>query len=353
MSGEPAKHASSIAARQDIARAKCDRLKFELFYYSLKSKGSFSTQNMSQISRIQNSFNRFKQLGSNDPASLTWSAGRDIVQDCFDGEIKKELQREAYALESYLYVTSGPDGMSNSLKRLLDFFWSKKSSDSNDFLTFQGPSRKESEFAVQVKKYFQSRNCTETWEKKLAELLAHHLDITRRMPEVEVNNHPSAELTWLFQKPKEICSIAELQYRTVELLKEPDWNTLKVITEAGAWLLSDDIRECLKNRGIQLQIILSESEVPLSANHQKELQMAFPSARIYKLPWWLHNRHMTLSSDKKGAAEEFKRGLYFRRRPKSGLINPVEIHMSEDLDMMNNLFVRYLKKCSDWNKNAR
>lgn len=363
LGSESGKNTSKLRNAQDIALVTSDRLRFELFYYSLKSKGSFSTHNISQISRIQNSFNRFKELESHSQTGLNWSIDRDVVEDCFEGQITKEHLREAYALETYRYEKPGSDGISNSLKRLLDYFWAKKNQLGNTapgtptdacvgLLSFRYQRHQQSIFSEKVKQYLQLHGCRETWEQTLAELLAHHLDVTRCMPEVEIDNHPSSELTWLFRKPKRICSIAELEYRTYELLNDDDWDTLKIITEAGSWLLADDIRRCLNRRGSHLHVIISADDVPLSAGHLNDLRKAFPLAKIDTLPWWLHNRHMTLSVDTRRQKNEFRRGLYFRRRLKTGLISPVELCTPEDLETMNNLFIRYVDKHRDWeNKN--
>ncbi len=88
-----------------------DRLRFEIFYFSLKTKGSFSTHNMAQVRRIQKSLERFREACAQAleekigiPDEMSWNDERDLVEQCFAGKIIKE------ATENYTYVTVPPRG---------------------------------------------------------------------------------------------------------------------------------------------------------------------------------------------------------------------------------------------------
>ncbi|HEY4929928.1 MAG TPA: hypothetical protein VII23_00025 [Terriglobales bacterium] len=333
-----------------------DRLRFEILYFSLKTKGSFSTHNMSQLRRIQRSFQRFQKLaeGEQVPAEMSWTDKRDLVQQCFAGKIDK------HDPENYTYRTVASPAVGESLDEVLRYFWGKRKRYPDlDTCPLSFDERREvfiDSCREAMFKYLLNQSDAQGDEQAWAKHLARHLETVRGQTETEVaKRHPTRHL-WLFKNPQTISSISALKERTEYFIKNRPWTNLQVIAETGEWLLEATIREALlkhaKKSGVHLHLIVREEAVPLAleANHAIRVRQELESAgsgkikvKVDELPWWHHNRHMTLLLD----GDTPTAGIYFRRRLKTPLIYPVTVEDAYDLGVLKKIFERYVSKVQE------
>jgi hypothetical protein len=157
--------------------------------------------------------------------------------------------------------------------------------------------------------------------------------------ETEVTTVPDPRVKWLFANPLPLTSYLQLRRKTNQLLESP-WTHLLIIAESGEWLA-----KWLRHHASQLtpgaakQILLIRvGDAGLigdelhpgwgaweSIKARNESQFAKgPQLREIALPWWRHNRHLTLALSADGKrAVKFLQGIYFRRRLKASRIAPV------------------------------
>jgi hypothetical protein len=94
-----------------------------------------------------------------------------------------------------------------------------------------------------------------------------------------------------FFEPKLISTITELRYYTWHLMHENEWELLLFIAESGHWLIQNQLVPVKANKAIG--VILADPVV------EKELC----GVRVYKLPWYLHNRHTTIRLRKRKSVD--------------------------------------------------
>lgn len=341
-----------------------DRLKFEIFYFSLKTKGSFSTHNMAQVRRIQQSLARFqdacaqalkKKIGI--PYEMSWDDERDLVQQCFAGAIIKE------GTENYTYETVDPPGIGPSLDQLLRYFWGMRTRHpktlsgllSYDEGSPQGGSGMDSCLNAMYGHFRQIwRTKARRPQLDLAANLARHLETIRALTETEIAKRQPTRHLWLFRNAKKISSIGELKQRTKIWIREQPWTCLRIIAETGEWLLDPRImgsivEHCQGPAKVSMHLIVRAEAVPLAlgADHvfrvMEELQNVTGGKlelKVDPLRWWRHNRHLTLLSNEAGLLC----GIYFRRRLKTPLIYPVSVEDPHDLRVLEQIFDRYVTK---------
>ncbi len=184
--------------------------------------------------------------------------------------------------------------------------------------------------------------------------LARHLETVRALTETEIAKRQPTRHLWLFRNAMKISSIGELKQRTENWIREQPWTCLRIIAETGEWLLdkrnSDSIADhCKGSAKISMHLIVRAEAVPLAlgADHVsrviEELQNVTGGKldlKVDSLPWWKHNRHLTLLSNEAGLLC----GIYFRRRLKTPLIYPVSLEDSHDLGVLKKIFDQYLVK---------
>jgi hypothetical protein len=153
--------------------------------------------------------------------------------------------------------------------------------------------------------------------------------------ETEVTTTRDPRARWLFGRPKWLTSYLALRRQTDELLKEP-WTHLFVIAESGEWL-ARWYGAHQKARGPQDQQIflirVSDDGLKewgawesIKKRNEEEFRDRKLSVHEMELPWWRHNRHLTLAASiGDGGVGRFHQGIYFRRRLKTSRISPVSL----------------------------
>lgn len=161
----------------------------------------------------------------------------------------------------------------------------------------------------------------------------------------------------IFVDPKIIKTKLALDYHTKSLFTEEklnSWDVLFSIAETGEWLKKASNVSKFRNHKIAL-IVADEAFKSDLTN----------SNIIYNMPlkWWLHNQHMSIFLNKK---ENFKKGnfkkikdwkdcfnqikvIYFHRRNRSTLINPVILENEKDIELALKIFFAYMLKIENQN----
>jgi hypothetical protein len=351
---------------QQELRDAWDRLRFEIFYFSLKTKGTFSTHNMSQLRRIHHSFTRFRDLSKRVkeeelPKEMCWKGDCDLVEGCFGNEIDKDKE----GFENYTYRTVPCEKVGSSLDQLLQYLWQKRTRKREglaELLSVDeriGHSRADSDSCQKAMRERLVELCgtgaTEQ-ELQLAIDLARHLETVRCLTEVEIAKRPATRHFWLFRNSQPITSISELKHRTETMIRGETWTELDIIAETAEWVLGKRIIDAILHRAqssqVRIRLIVRSENVPLAlgADHYavvtgtllklKEQTRGKLTFRIERLPWWKHNRHLTLLCNN----GEPCAGIYFRRRLKTTLIYPVALSDPYDLHILQAIFKRYLDK---------
>lgn len=122
----------------------------------------------------------------------------------------------------------------------------------------------------------------------------------------------------LFQTPTVIRSKTALDCQTVELLENRHWQWLLLVSETGEWLTHPRIRTAIDiKRHTKRRIYL----IVADESHKRGLLRAYGNQIMIKqMPWWDHNRHLTLFLDKNGN-EMYS--IYFTRQRRATDIVPV------------------------------
>lgn len=136
--------------------------------------------------------------------------------------------------------------------------------------------------------------------------------------EVEIKITPEPLHTKIFRNPKNILTTSELSYLTYKMINQKKCEHIWIVAETGAWLTNPIIEKCIKEEKGKSCIFLIVAD-PFWVNPLKRIFGDLIEG-IYKIPWWRHNRHMTilLDSNKKPISS-----IYFTRRQRNSHITPV------------------------------
>lgn len=182
-------------------------------------------------------------------------------------------------------------------------------------------------------------------------------------PEVELSSTADPRTEWLFPHSTFLGRYQQLRARTQELV-EGNWSDLFVVAESGAWLADKATLGSLTRRSAKGKIYLITAsdegleQWALWRTIRKELGNTFQTLRdegyeIFeaRVPWWRHNRHLTLALTINNRAVSQNTGIYFRRRLKTDVVAPVWFHSSDRYDPQWSdaltIFAGYVKRaCS-------
>ena len=135
---------------------------------------------------------------------------------------------------------------------------------------------------------------------------------------IEVDPGIDSRAQLLFRQAVPLRTLKAMTDATQRLLLNSKWSTLCVIAESGRWLTGKVAKKAINDR----QVLLIEASrfgladwVSWEDVNLDPLQVA-----SIGMPWFLHNRHLTLAVDKKGRPVG---GIYFRRRERTPRISPV------------------------------
>lgn len=170
-----------------------------------------------------------------------------------------------------------------------------------------------------------------------AQFLAYYLEKVSRGTPVEVDPGLDARTAMLFCAPRPLNTYKAFRDATTRLLHGP-WRTLLVIAESGAWLKTFEpmLREEAR------QVLLIEASGMAVERWWQPTPAGLPQRVLtIGLPWWVHNRHLTLAI---GEGGKLLGGIYFRRRERTPRISPVELWREPDLMELLKIFLSYVAR---------
>ena len=166
--------------------------------------------------------------------------------------------------------------------------------------------------------------------------------------EVELRYNPRRAYARIFRSPKPIRTSTALKFYTNQILKK-DWNYALFVAETGQFLTATHIIQQIKqkrrkNPTLKIYLIVAD------LSREDKLRNAYGDiiADIRRLPWWEHNRHMTVLVDSNYIPFA---GIYFSRRMRSANIFPVLLDNIDDTHTVLESFNAYWIKASLYKEN--
>jgi hypothetical protein len=171
------------------------------------------------------------------------------------------------------------------------------------------------------------------------EFLARYLRSTFEGPSIEVDPEFDDRTTLLLPGSKPLRTYKSLKDRTNALLRDTAWQTLLTIAESGTWL--DAFADVIDGSAGRTVLLIEASAFGLTKWQARSFatRRNVPAATI-GLPWWLHNRHLTVAL---GRDHELLGGIYFRRRERTPRISPIDVR-SESLRELIRMFLAYVAR---------
>ena len=166
--------------------------------------------------------------------------------------------------------------------------------------------------------------------------------------EVELRYYPHRPYARIFHSPKSIPTTTTLKFYTNQIFRK-DWQYAFFVVETGEFLTTPNIIRLIKkkqksNPDIKISLIVAD----LSWSDKLRKIYGDMIADIKKLPWWEHNRHMTVLVDRNRTPFS---GIYFSRRMRSTNIFPVLLDNIDDTLAVLESFNAYWIKASWYKEN--
>jgi hypothetical protein len=188
------------------------------------------------------------------------------------------------------------------------------------------------------------------------EFLQQQIDLILKGPDIVISPQTDSDAGFRFQKPEPIRSFPILRRRSRRLLEEP-WTHVFSISEAGEWMTRFPFEQMPKERCI----FLISATLPLEDDWVRKAKIITPkleegfrklgdagiSVHNAKLPWWQHNRHLTLTYD--AATNRLGGGIFIRRPQLAVNVSPVYLYTPEDCAELMITFLSYLQRVLQWN----
>ncbi len=160
--------------------------------------------------------------------------------------------------------------------------------------------------------------------------------------EVEISSDTGAIANDIFTNPTTLTTLTGLHAQTSRMMQHPDWDSILCTAETGQWLLQGEWPDLITGKGAALAVVIADE------THSDRLLKVFGESlgdRVRWLPWWLHNRHMTvLLRDGKAV-----RAIFFERRLRTSHISPLWLE-GTDADIAMEVFVAYWIKANQYKK---
>ena len=151
--------------------------------------------------------------------------------------------------------------------------------------------------------------------------------------EVEVTYGYNRFYEKIFKNPIPIRTYTALKWHTKEII-ESNWDCLFIVAETGVWLKHSFLQDIFSQSKKKRKIYLIVSELA-----EEEIKFSNLQIEIRRLPWWAHNKHMTISC-RDGKPQK---ALYFTRRLRSPYIDTVMLS-NEDCKYLSKMFFAYWAK---------
>jgi hypothetical protein len=155
--------------------------------------------------------------------------------------------------------------------------------------------------------------------------------------EVEVAGH-GRDRNLSFESGTALSSLRALQLHTKELMSKTDWHAIVLTAKSGEWLVNNGFADALKKRPVAISLVVADmAHLPkLAENFGDDIEK-----RMGWLPWWMHNRNVTVFLDSSG---EPIRALAFERRLRTTTIVPYLLEVEADRDSAWRTFIAYWVK---------
>jgi hypothetical protein len=157
--------------------------------------------------------------------------------------------------------------------------------------------------------------------------------------EVEVSNDTEATTNDIFASPTPLTTLTSLHAQTKKMLQDDKWDAILCTAESGEWLTSRKWRDEIKKRKAGLALIVADKTRITDLKNQLREQLY----SVRWLPWWLHNRHMTVLLHQGKA----KGAIYFERRLRTSHIVPLWLE-GDDAGIALDAFVAYWIKAAQY-----
>jgi hypothetical protein len=156
--------------------------------------------------------------------------------------------------------------------------------------------------------------------------------------EVEVSIGHGKDRSLSFEKAEILPTLTALKWRTEQLISDRSfgWDRMACTAKSGQWLLRSQYVDSLvrDNRDVKLSLVVCDMAYADDLASQYRDHLLTP---IRWLPWWLHNRNVTifLSGDRPIYA------ISFERRMRTASIAPLYLTAEADVRYAWNSFVAY------------
>jgi SIR2-like domain len=159
--------------------------------------------------------------------------------------------------------------------------------------------------------------------------------------EVEVSSDTYALTNDLFANSTALTTFTALHAQTRKMIESLSWDAVLCTAESGQWLTCEEWSGVIKARRARLAVVLAD------LTHADKLRSCFGDQllRVRWLPWWLHNRHVTVLL--KGT--EVVGAVFFERRLRSMHIAPLWLE-GPDAVVAKDSFVAYWIKAAQYAK---
>lgn len=142
-----------------------------------------------------------------------------------------------------------------------------------------------------------------------------------------------------------------------EGLKE--WNVVLGISETPWLLQKKHYADAIKSNRKIVGLVLSKIEKSIDKYSGISLLADFikpkKETEIRRLPWWLHNQHLTLflkccTEENTAIVENFVGGIYYQRRMMSKKVNPIFLSSQQDGEELMDIFINYWARAKYYNE---
>lgn len=155
-------------------------------------------------------------------------------------------------------------------------------------------------------------------------------------PSVEVDPGLDPRAALLFRQPRSIPTYKALRDRTADLMGS-NWTVLLVIAESGEWLTH--FASTFTPPQQRTVLLIEASSFSLQAwTARRTVDLSQTNTPTIGIPWWVHNRHLTLAI---GGDGSLLSGLYFRRRERTPRVSPIWLDDRLDLRELVKMFFSY------------
>jgi hypothetical protein len=163
--------------------------------------------------------------------------------------------------------------------------------------------------------------------------------------EVEVSDDIGGITNDIFSRPTLLTTLTGFHAQTNKMIQHGAWDSILCAAETGQWLLRSEWSEGIRARGARLALVVADE------TFKKELQEKFGEQlgnRLRWMPWWLHNRHITVLLN----GTQVVQAVYFERRLRTSHIVPMWLE-GTDAEVAMNVFVGYWIKASHYKKRPK